>query len=46
MVHTMKNDRHPMEATEDSVGIMKSLKNADDLTKGRQKRERTIKMPR
>ena len=40
MAHTTEDNRHPMEGTEDSAGIMESFKkrNADEWTKGRQKK--------
>ena len=43
MAHTAEDNRHPMEGTEDSAGIMESFKkrNADEWTKGRQKKIKT-----
>ena len=41
----MEDDRRPMEGTEDSIGIKENFKkkNADEWTKGRQKKQKKRK---
>ena len=45
MAHTTEDNRHPMEGTKDSAGSRESFKkrNADEWTKGRQKKKETQK---
>ena len=40
MTHVMKDNRHPMEETEDSTGIREKFKkeNADEWANGRQRK--------
>lgn len=45
VAHTTEDNRHPMEGTKDSAGSRESFKkrNADEWTKGRQKKKKLKK---